>query len=613
MFSKRLLLKSYTIVLAVFFTSHLYGQFGPGGVGNTSGTSSLKAWYMSSFGVSTTGTLVNSLTNRAGIAALNLSETGTNRPTLVANAVNGYSELSFSGTNKLTTGLTLTTSNFVTDQATTFLVSRADNTTQTSCVYTTDPLTTDRFTNHVPWGGTVYNDIGTCCGTNARLEVSGLANLNTYSVWSYVASASAGKEMYRNGVNLQNRAGTSTYSGHASQRFNMGGFTSGTNGFQGDVTEMIVYNAPLNTTQRIIVENYLAAKYGLASAANDLYVQDNPVNGNFDHDVAGIGRLSASDLHNDSQGTGIVRIIGGAGLGNNEFLFWGHNNQPIGTWLSTDFPAIVQGRWFRTWRVNEVNSAGTPIDVGAVDIRFDLTGFGAITASDLRLLVDTDNDGVFSDELPIGGATSIGANVYQFSGVTALSNNVRFTLGTVNVIQTPLPIELLSFTAEWNAENDAVLQWTTASEINNDYFQVDRSADGTNWEVLGRIEGVGNSTSLQKYLFVDEHPTFGISYYRLTQIDLDGQQTTYAIRSLQNDSHADVVIFPNPTNNLVNVTGEALKIDELFLFDLFGKDVTSQIVVQENGVSTLTLTLGALAKGVYFLKTKSQTLRIVYQ
>ncbi len=250
----------------LFLTTHvlLVAQTGPGGVGQNNGSTSLKIWYRTDFGVSTTGASIDAITNSAGIAALDISETGAQRPTLVAGAVNGYNEISFSGSNRLRTGLTLTTTNFVNDQASSFVVCRADNTTQTSCVYTTDPLVSStRFSNHIPWSNTVYFDIGTCCGTNARVQQGGLTGLNNYSVWSYDALAATGKQLYRNGILLQNVAGTSTYNSHATHRFNIGGNTSGSNGFAGDVTEIIVFNNKINTAQRIIIENYLAAKYGL--------------------------------------------------------------------------------------------------------------------------------------------------------------------------------------------------------------------------------------------------------------------------------------------------------------------------------------------------------------
>src|SRR5690606_37145335 len=123
------------------------------------------------------------------------------------NAVNGYPEISFSGSNSLVTGVgAITTTNFVTDQASTFVVSRADNTTQSSSLYTTDPLENapnTRFSTHIPWAGTVYYDIGTCCAD--RIQAGGLSNLTSYNVWSYDAiNTATGKQLYQNGTLAQN-------------------------------------------------------------------------------------------------------------------------------------------------------------------------------------------------------------------------------------------------------------------------------------------------------------------------------------------------------------------------------------------------------------------------
>ncbi|WP_152537337.1 hypothetical protein [Aquimarina pacifica] len=424
------MMKNYLFIfISLFSSTILLSQTGPGGVGITDGTSSLKIWYNTTNGVSTTGTLIDGITNSAGIAALDLSETGGQRPTLVPGAVNGFDAISFSGSNRLETGLTLTTSNFIVDQASSFVVNAADNTSQKSCVYTTSPLQgASRFTCHIPWDNTVYYDIGVCCGVNARIQVGGLTGLTSYSYWSYDADPTTGKQLYRNGTLLQNRANTTTVTNHASYRFNLGGNTSGTAGYVGDLTEVIVFNAKINTAQRIIIENYLAAKYGLTGSSNDLYNEDNAVNGDYDFNVAGIGRIDASNIHNDSQGTGIVRILNPSGLGNNEFLLWGHDNGDLAFTNITDVPNTVRTRLSRVWRVSEVNTSGGAINVGSIDMRFDLTGLGTISLPDLKLIVDTDNDGLFADETPITGAVDLGSNIYAFVGVTAIQNNRRFTI-----------------------------------------------------------------------------------------------------------------------------------------------------------------------------------------
>jgi hypothetical protein len=440
-------------------------------------------WYRTDNGVNVSGSTVNSWANSVDHPELNLSETGTNRPTLVTNAINGYPEISFSGTNMLRTTVgAINTSNFVTTQASTFVVARADNTTQTSCVYTTDPLvTTTRFSNHIPWGGIVYYDMGTCC--DDRINVGSLTGLTSYSVWSYDAiNTSAGKQLYRNGNLLQNVAVAVTpYNSHATQRFNIGAYGSGTGGFQGDVTEVIVFTQKINTTQRRIIQNYLAAKYGLSLAADELYTMDNPGNGNFDHDVAGIGRVSATDLHTDSRGTGIVRISNPVGLGNNEYFFWGHNNGAMTT-TGSDVPTGVQVRYNRIWRAQEVG------DITSLDVEFDVTDLGSIAGSRLRLLVDTDNDGQFADETPISGAIPLGNNRYKFANVTALtasgSATHRFTLG-LGTMAAPGGVSsnlvwwlkadagVINGTPAFAADGDAVSIWMNQASSPNDAANTD--------------------------------------------------------------------------------------------------------------------------------------------
>lgn len=603
-------------IVLVLIVHSSFSQTGPGGVGNDLGSSDLKLWFRTDNGVSVTGTLVDSWQNSAGIAVLDISETGAQRPTLVSNAVNGFSEVSYSGSTRLRTGTTLTTSNFITDQASSFTVCRADNTSQTSCVYTTDPLVgSTRFSNHIPWANTIYFDIGTCCSNDARMQVGGLTGLASYSIWTYDASPALGKQLYRNGGLLQNRANTTTYSSHATHRFNIGGNTSGTNGFVGDVAEIIIFNVRVNSAQRIIIDNYLAAKFGLALTGNDLYVQDNPANGNFDFNVAGIGRIDASNLHNDAQGTGIVRMLNPSGLGNNEFLIWGHDNGLEQATNTSDVPASVEARFERVWRVNEVNAAGAAVNVGAVDIRFDLTGLGTIAASDLRLLVDTDNDGLFNDETPISGATNVGGDVYEFASVTAIANNLRFTIGTINSSSTPLPIELLYFNAIATDHKMVKLDWQTASESSNDFFTIERSTNGMNWEFLKSIKGAGNSSVLLTYSATDSLPYSGISYYRLKQTDFDGQYSYSQMREVNMNvwSQSTVQIYPNPSDDQIIVEGSADELSQISIYNALGKDVTPMMIITNFSAEKVQIELTELNSGIYFLKTKSAINKVFKQ
>ncbi len=205
----------------------------------------------------------------------------------------------------------------------------------------------------------------------------------------------------------------------------------------GEIEEIIIYDEAINEAQRIIVANYLSAKYDITLSNNDVYDEDD--NGDYDFDVAGIGRVDASNTHEDAQGTGIVRILNPSDLDDDEFLMWGHDNgDVVGSQTTSDVHSSIDARLRRVWRVSESDVSGSAVDVDSVDIRFDLTGFGTITASDLRLVVDLNNNNDFSDDTPISGATDLGSNIYEFSRVTALANNYRFTIGTADAIQTPL-------------------------------------------------------------------------------------------------------------------------------------------------------------------------------
>ncbi len=201
----------------------------------------------------------------------------------------------------------------------------------------------------------------------------------------------------------------------------------------GEIAEVILYDADLNLAQQIILNNYLAAKYDIA-IANDVYQQDN--NG-FDFDVAGIGQASDDSNHTDAQGTGIVRMLNPTDLGTDEFLIWGHDNGRMEAYETTDVPSGVAARLTGQWRVSELNASLTSVDVGSVDIVFDLSGLGEINASDLVLLVDTNNDG-FADETAITGASYQVEDYYMFTGVTALADGYQFTIGTADRSQTPL-------------------------------------------------------------------------------------------------------------------------------------------------------------------------------
>jgi hypothetical protein len=388
--------------------------------------------------------------------------------------------------------------------------------------------------------------------------------------------------------------------------------------WNGNIAEVIFYNIALNTARRIIIDNYIAAKYGLTLAVNDVYRQDNPGNGNFDFEVAGIGRVNATNIHNIAQGSGLVRILNPSGLDDNEFLMWGHNNATAEALENVDVPTGVEARFDRVWRFSELSATGTAVDVGNISIRFDLNNLGSITTSDLRLLIDQDNDGVFSDETPIGDAVSLVGGIYEFQNVPAGSggsrNNKRFTIATVNLPQTPLPIEYLKFTAYKINQQSVLIEWQTSMEKNNDFFIVEKSIDGVNWLVLDKVSGAMQSNLNLNYSSIDNQPIKGLNYYRLKQTDFDGVYTNSKIISIDFErTNNSLIIYPNPASNFIEILGYNGELNSLRLFDILGKDITSQIKISEIDNQRLLIDLSNLRIGLYLIQTLYQSSLILKQ
>jgi hypothetical protein len=100
-----------------------------------------------------------------------------------------------------------------------------------------------------------------------------------------------------------------------------------------------------------------------------------------------------------------------------------------------------------------------------------------------------------------------------------------------------LPVSWLSFTAE-RVENTSLLQWETASEENNDYFAVERLNENGYYVTIGIVEGSGTTSQPHQYSFTDEMPYSGVNYYRIRQVDFNGQYTHSVIRTVEFDNAA---------------------------------------------------------------------------
>jgi hypothetical protein len=187
------------------------------------------------------------------------------------------------------------------------------------------------------------------------------------------------------------------------------------------------------------------------------------------------------------------------------------------------------------------------------------------------------------------------------SPVTSFSD---FTLGSSLPLPTnPLPIELLYFNAA-PTDNHVLLEWSTATESDNDFFVVEKTKDGVNFEEVAKIDGAGNSSFILKYQTLDENPYPGKSYYRLQQVDFSGHFSFSELVQVSFESNGFTWnIYPNPVyDQVVNVafnTPTAAEI-ELRLVDVTGK-VYFRTILTGDAVALP----NDLARGAYFLVAAS--------
>lgn len=209
----------------------------------------------------------------------------------------------------------------------------------------------------------------------------------------------------------------------------------------------------------------------------------------------------------------------------------------------------------------------------------------------------TIHDPVVADYLANGKSYTIG--ISSFSSFTPHFNPMSPDV--------PLPVELVSFKAEVEGEKVQLL-WSTASELNNDFFIVERWIDGELFEPIGTVDGSGTTNELINYGFVDRSPVNGLSYYRLKQVDFDG--TTAFSEIIQVDfysglSDVTVLLYPNPASDFFHVNIDAtIENAEVRIIDQLGRDMTAGIE-REEGV--FKLATNHLETGVYIVEVNLVT------
>lgn len=410
----------------------------------------------------------------------------------------------------------------------------------------------------------------------------------------------------------------------------------------GGIAEFIIYPSVLSNANNLKVMSYLALKYGITLGTTSIVSNYLSTGGSiiytgtssYHNNVIGIGRDDASTLyqkqsHNYDDSVRIYKGTLATTNGGNaatfaadkSFVIMGANTDKLCQTSSStaEMPAACSPytRIAREWKVTKTNMA----ESFNLDVKLGTCANPtSVAVNDLTLLVD--DDGNFAN-----GGTSCYQNgdgtgiVFTYSNptitITGISNThipnnstYFITIGSMSVITT-LPIELTKFDAELNSKRTVDVSWTTETEINNDYFIVEKSIDLQTWEKIAEVNGAGNSSQTINYYTEDKTPIIGMNYYRLKQVDYDGQISISDIRAVNLEIMESVSIYPNPSNSNFTIQNKNIENKIVKLIDAIGQEVAlTPIATAKDFIQYST---NGLVEGVYTLMVIEENKVVSYK
>lgn len=292
---------------------------------------------------------------------------------------------------------------------------------------------------------------------------------------------------------------------------------------------------------------------------------------------------------------------------------------PVGSWLNTsNLPTGVTNfvnnygannsafAVDRFWRIEPASYTTKPALTNLIftyrDIEHSVAS-NAITESNLIAQRYNTTSDSWDDYMP-GTATNIVSNTSTVAGLPSTELYTWWTLVDNNFV---LPIELTAFNVKCDG-NKVTIYWTTASENNNGYFEVERSSDGVNFVSIGKIFSQNsNSSAPLNYSTVDNNPINGKSYYRLKQVDKNVNYSYSALVTNTCNSATTITpivsVFPNPaTDNLIIDIKRLPGTKSFMIYDVIGQEMTSKTIASEDENVQQLLDVSSFAKATYILR-----------
>lgn len=290
---------------------------------------------------------------------------------------------------------------------------------------------------------------------------------------------------------------------------------------------------------------------------------------------------------------------------------------PVGSWLNTsNLPTPVTNfvnnygannsafAIDRFWRIEPANYTTKPALTNLVfsyrDIEHSVAS-NAITESNLIAQRYNDITDSWDDYMP---GTAIVPNT---AVVASLPSAELFTWWTLVDNNFVLPIELSAFNAKCGGDKVAI-SWTTASEENNDYFEIERSVDGVNFISINRvISQNSNSATPLNYNATDNNPIIGKSYYRLKQVDKNGKYSYSSLVITTCNTAVTITpvvsIYPNPATDNITIDIKGLPGKKsLMIYDVIGQEMTNKIIISEDENVRDLINVSTFAKATYMLR-----------
>lgn len=255
---------------------------------------------------------------------------------------------------------------------------------------------------------------------------------------------------------------------------------------------------------------------------------------------------------------------------------------------------------------------------------FKLDDFGFVDNCTDRNEVDDSSFGTLKVSFDLEQSTVFGFNDLVLNVDPKASNDaanldfIRLACGNVLpvcITDISLPIQLISFNAKKN-ENSVLLEWETASEIDNKLYEVQHSVDGINFQKLGEVFGNGSSEQIIAYEYEDQEPVMGMNFYRLKQVDFDGGYEYSSIVNINFNPSEKLKLIPYPQPNTSQLFIKNLRLKTLSEVDVKIYDLTGNLILTDHLISNHNqIDTSSLRAGIYIVKImyegKTESFRMV--